>query len=153
MNVKSICNVECPLECDSVKYNSIMSHADYPSRVYASLLANNTKIIERYSSSSNARNNLSNVTYEFLKEHMLELSVFYGELGYEKYEESPKMGPVDIVSSIGGTLGLFLGMSFLSFVELIDIIIRICCYKCRMRRKDRIEPLPPIKEEIYSVKF
>lgn len=65
------------------------------------------------------------MTDEALKKSLLQLNVYYGELSYEVYSESEKTSLVDLVSGIGGTLGLFLGMSFLSFVEFIDLIVQI----------------------------
>ena len=32
---------------------------------------------------------------------------------------------VDLVSNIGGTIGLFLGVSFLSFIEIIDLFFHL----------------------------
>lgn len=57
---------------------------------------------------------------------MIQISVFYSALGYEQYQEQAKMEVIDLVSNIGGTLGLFLGMSFLSFVEILDVFLQIC---------------------------
>ena len=48
MDINLLCAPDCPLECDAVSYNSFMSHTDYPSKIYSSLLANNSEIIERY---------------------------------------------------------------------------------------------------------
>lgn len=151
MDVNLLCAPDCPLECEAISYNSFMSHTDYPSKIYSSLLANNSEIIERYQRSlidMHLPVTSTNITYEFLKSHMLELSVFYGELGYEKYEEFAKMDAVDLISDIGGTLGLFLGMSFLSFVEIIDIIIRIFFHKRYEQPSSSTR-----REEIYSVKL
>ena len=40
-------------------------------------------------------------------------------------KQEPKILLTDLVSNIGGTLGLFLGISFLSFIELFELIIEI----------------------------
>lgn len=68
---------------------------------------------------------MSELTYDSLKRNMVQMTFFYGDLGYNEYDEVPSMNWIDLVSNIGGTLGLFLGMSFLSFVEIIDIIMQI----------------------------
>jgi hypothetical protein len=36
-----------------------------------------------------------------------------------------KMNGFDLISNIGGNLGLFIGISFLSFAELIELFIEI----------------------------
>jgi hypothetical protein len=33
----------------------------------------------------------------------------------------------DLISNIGGNLGLFIGISFLSFAELIELFVEIIC--------------------------
>ena len=44
---------------------------------------------------------------------------------YTVIRQDPKLQPVDLISNIGGLLGLFLGMSFLSFLELVEIVNEI----------------------------
>lgn len=117
-DVKSLCQ-ECPLECNSVVYSTSTSFADYPSAAYASVLVNNP-IINSYFGG-----NKSAITYDALKRQIVAVNVFYSDLSYNKYTELEKMNVVDLVSNIGGTLGLFLGMSFLSFIEIIDLVVQI----------------------------
>lgn len=136
MDVPEICGHECPLECDSVTYNLYTSQADYPSRVYANSLMNNSLIQSKFA------DNPSELTYENLKRTMVQLSIFYGNLGYQKFEELPNMTLADLVSNVGGTLGLFLGMSFLSFVEIIDILLQIAIHKIKQRNlTDKTVPI------------
>lgn len=41
----------------------------------------------------------------------------------------PKMCSFDLVSNVGGLLGLFIGVSFLSFIEVIELLIDVFfCY-------------------------
>jgi hypothetical protein len=42
--------------------------------------------------------------------------------------EKAKTEPYNFISNIGGTLGLFLGISFLSFIEILEIIYEIICF-------------------------
>lgn len=127
MNIGSICGKECPLECDSVVYNLYTSQSEYPSKVYANSLMNNPIIMGKFAS-----NNVS-MSYDTLKRAMLQITVFYGNLGYQQFDEKQKYKFEDLVSGIGGTLGLFLGMSFLSFAEILDILLQICFHKAKKR--------------------
>jgi hypothetical protein len=36
----------------------------------------------------------------------------------------------DLIANIGGTLGLFVGVSLLNFVEIIELIINLCFIYC-----------------------
>ena len=49
----------------------------------------------------------------------------YNELKETIIEESEKMSDIDFIANIGGTLGLFLGVSFLSFFEIMEIFLQI----------------------------
>ena len=51
-----------------------------------------------------------------------QISVYYDDLKYTFLSENPKVEFVGLVSNIGGSLGLFLGISFFSFVELFEVL-------------------------------
>ena len=51
--------------------------------------------------------------------------IYFGELKYTLISQQPKTILADLVSNVGGTLGLFLGMSFLSFIEIVEIIFEL----------------------------
>ena len=123
MDVESICGDQCPLECSSSRYDSFVNTAEYPAPIYANSLMQNPLIQAKYASK------LSELTYDSLKRNMIGISVYYGDLGYDQFDEMEAMSVLDTVSNIGGTLGLFLGTSFLSFAEIIDVIIQIIIYK------------------------
>ena len=53
------------------------------------------------------------------------ISVFYEDLKYTWINQKPKMQFIDLISNIGGSLGLFVGISFISFLELFEILIEI----------------------------
>ena len=118
-DVNALCSAECPLECDSVEYSISTSFAEYPSSAYAEVLKKN-KIVQRFFNYDQ-----SAITYDALKRRIASFNVYYDELSYIRYIELEKTNLVELISSIGGTLGLFLGMSFLSFIEFIDLIIRV----------------------------
>lgn len=117
-DVASICDVKCPRECDSVTYGVSKSSSDYPSNVYASMLLTNPTVTSKYP-------NASLLTYDYLKKTILSVQVYYEELSYNNFIELEKTTVTDLISSIGGTMGLFLGVSFLSFVEILDLLIQI----------------------------
>lgn len=118
-DVKTLCPNDCPPECDSLTYTTQLSTSTYPSAVYGDLLVKkNSAIRARF-------NNRTNVTLEELRRNILAINVYYATMSYQSISESEKMNYVDLISTVGGTLGLFLGMSFLSFFEFIDLILHI----------------------------
>jgi hypothetical protein len=59
------------------------------------------------------------------------LNVFYSDLSTTKVDETPAM--TDMVGNVGGTFGLFLGMSLLGFVEIVEIVIDLAVLWVRTR--------------------
>ena len=49
----------------------------------------------------------------------------YSELSYEKTTQIPKTTSYDFFSIIGGTIGLFLGFSLLSFFEILELSVKM----------------------------
>ncbi len=52
-------------------------------------------------------NNASSVTYDLLKSKIVSLNINYEDLSYTCTSEDPKMEIIDLIGSIGGTLGIF----------------------------------------------
>ncbi|CAF0780273.1 unnamed protein product, partial [Brachionus calyciflorus] len=69
--------------------------------------------------------NISEVSYERLKRNVIFLYFYYIDFQYTKIEEVEKMNWLDFIAGIGGTLGLFIGISFLSLVEIVEVIIEV----------------------------
>ena len=54
--------------------------------------------------------------------NILNLFISYNSLSYLNYEESPTVSIYNLVSNIGGVIGLLLGMSLLSIFEVLELI-------------------------------
>ncbi len=50
------------------------------------------------------------------------IKIFFGSLKYTSITQEPKMNFVDLISNIGGTFGLLIGFSFVTFFEIIEIL-------------------------------
>lgn len=85
------------------------------------------------------------MTYDNVKQSMVSLNINYADMSYVYIEQSAKMEIIDLISGIGGVLGLFLGMSFLSFFEFFDtvfVLIETCIkYKLGKRIAPKKDPL------------
>jgi hypothetical protein len=90
---------DCPEECDSIQYDKTHSF---------------TKI----STHNEAFKNFQIDNYIFF-------SVYYENLQYTVIDQIAQMNVFDLISNIGGNLGLFIGISFLSFAELIELLVEI----------------------------
>jgi len=58
----------------------------------------------------------------------LRLYVYYRELLYTHIEQTPAMNIASLISNLGGICGLFLGTSFLSFVEIFELIFEFILF-------------------------
>ena len=113
----SACAEECPIECDLQFYNFFTNYAKFPSSSYAKYLLSDERIVSKFP--------YSNPTAGQLGDSILSLNVYFDSNLYERITEEPKVTFNTLVSNFGGQLGLFLGISLLSFVEIIEIIIEI----------------------------
>jgi len=67
------------------------------------------------------------LAYNASEENMVFFNIFYANLEYTVIDQIPKMDGFDFISNIGGNLGLFIGISFLSLIELVEFLIEIIC--------------------------
>ena len=61
----------------------------------------------------------------YVKKRATEMFVNFKELKYTEITQEPKLILADFIAGLGGTLGLFLGVSILSFAEIFEVLIRI----------------------------
>ena len=94
---------------------------DYPTKVFADYIGKKSAILKRYGNRT--------PSYDELKGSLVKLNINFQSLQYKLVEESQKTTWLDLISNIGGTLGLFTGFSFLSLVELLEIMFEICRVK------------------------
>lgn len=55
----------------------------------------------------------------------LDLTVIFSDLKYTEVTQIPKMTEFDLIGSIGGTLGIFIGFQILSVIEIFQFIFEI----------------------------
>jgi hypothetical protein len=69
--------------------------------------------------------NITNRTLskEDIKNSIIKFSVLYQSMSYTISTESPTLDVIGLLAYIGGTLGLFLGISVLTFVEFVEIAL------------------------------
>lgn len=116
------CYKYCPLECDSVSLGLML---------YSENLISNGKI----SNKSKETYKLSKFnTYEEVHRRFASISVFYDELKYTKLSQHPKLQPYDLASNFGGVLGLFLGVSFLSFADVFEVLFYALMFFCKQKK-------------------
>jgi len=108
--VGKICPQYCPLECETDQL--IISQ-------YKEMIKAKGKITDSFKYNTQLK------TYENVSRTFFTIYVYYENLKLTLINQQPKMQLFNLISSVGSLVGLFLGMSLLSFVELFEIIFEI----------------------------
>lgn len=102
------CEVQCPQQCDSITYEASIQTSTYmsntPDRMNYAMLFPGRQINESTA---------------------LSVEVYFAELRYEEIEEQENITTIEFIANIGGHLGLFLGLSLLSFSEVFELFFII----------------------------
>lgn len=51
--------------------------------------------------------------------------VIFADFRYEEITQIPKMNVYDLVGSVGGTLGVFIGFQILSLLEILEFLLHV----------------------------
>jgi acid-sensing ion channel 5 len=115
--ISSQCSTDCPLECSTVSYSTEVSVSAYPTYFYSKWLQMQTNLVERF------KNNKT--TFEEIKSSVVKVNIFYNDMSYTTVTETESLSWDTLLGNIGGMLGLFLGMSLLSLVEILELILEL----------------------------
>ena len=127
---QELCQNECPLECYKTLYSYASSFTMYPSKPYANRLIKDPNIISRFS-------NQTELTHQRLRDNILALYVYFDSFEVMNIQESAQTDVPTLIAGIGGTLGLFLGISVLSLFEFVEITLEISLSK--MKKSSKIQ--------------
>ena len=64
-----------------------------------------------------------NTSLADVKQSIINLNVFYDRLSFTEITEKPTFPFVDLISNVGGTLGLFMGAGVLSLGEIVEVLM------------------------------
>ncbi len=110
------CYSSCPYECDSSRF-SISETSRNLDEVNETIYSKNIAALEK-------RFDLK-INQTELNDRLVEISINYENLKYLKINQTEKTTLSNLVSNLGGSLGLFWGLSFLSFCSFMEFILGI----------------------------
>ena len=110
--INNYCLPLCPLECNQTSFGITLSTSDIIPEYYSAKVQEMAKSL-----------NITNTTLnkEEIKNSIIKFSIYYDSMSYTVSTESPTLDVIGLLAYIGGTLGLFLGISVLTFVEFVEI--------------------------------
>ncbi|XP_035665145.1 acid-sensing ion channel 1C-like isoform X4 [Branchiostoma floridae] len=107
----------CDTPCNTTRYNLFMSHVKFPSEQAVKYLA------RKYGKPE-----------DYFRKNTLVLNVFFEALNYETIEQQKAYEVASLLGDIGGQMGLFIGASILTILELFDYLYEVLKDKCTERR-------------------
>ncbi|XP_047502615.1 acid-sensing ion channel 2-like [Penaeus chinensis] len=100
---------DCPLPCSEMKYDTQVTTSK-TNNVYYNILSQTRKPLKSICTNDS---------------QMVSLLVYLDSKSYQVTEESPAYSWDTLLSNIGGSLGLFVGVSLISILEVIEMIIDV----------------------------
>ena len=107
----------CPLECNRTEYKASVSTLKLLGDDFVDYIRKNKNLASDFKKTPLNANTAAN--------SVVKVNIFYDSMSYTLSTESVKMDYVSLLASIGGNLGLFLGVSVFSIGELIEVAIEI----------------------------
>ena len=114
------CLEQCPLECETVTYDVQTSILEYPSQSMYNYLMNQSSFLSAWQNSTG-------MTFDrnYCDQYIVSMKIFYPFTQYTKISEEPKTNVFDLISQIGGSLGMLLGFSLFHLIEIIELFILV----------------------------
>jgi len=110
----SYCLEQCRPECTKGNFETSISSLSYPTRSRATELMRLPHVASKFP-------NNETITYDALKSSVLSFKVLFDRLQYTRISEIDETSIVTVIANVGGIFGLCLGVSFLSFVEILEL--------------------------------
>ncbi|XP_035285530.1 acid-sensing ion channel 1C isoform X6 [Anguilla anguilla] len=98
----------CETPCNMTRYGKELSMVKIPSKASAKYLAKKF-----------------NKTEQYIGENILVLDIFFEALNYEKIEQKKAYEIAGLLGDIGGQMGLFIGASVLTILEIFDYLYEV----------------------------
>jgi hypothetical protein len=109
------CSQFCPLECDQYSYE--IFHTPHKITGAGKINQFNNDYIYSFLPEFQTYENVSKTYYL--------INVYYDDLKYTLISQQPKIELFGLISNLGGILGLFIGFSFISLLEIIEVLAEL----------------------------
>ncbi|KAF3856610.1 hypothetical protein F7725_017333 [Dissostichus mawsoni] len=115
----------CETPCNMTRFGKEMSFVKIPSKASAKYLAKKFQ-----------QDRAVHIVSHILFDNLLVLDIYFEALNYETIEQKKAYELAGLLGDIGGQMGLFIGASLLTILELFDYLYEVIKYKlCRCVKK------------------
>ncbi|KAF6024252.1 SCNN1D [Bugula neritina] len=109
----------CPLPCQESQYHHSISFSEWPAINFEDFWRSAMRMIGVKSIQQGA----ATWTRERIRSELVTVDFYFESLNYNVYIQRASMTLEDLIGSIGGHLGLWIGMSIISFMEVFELIV------------------------------
>ena len=118
---------DCRSPCKQVIFEKNVKYNQWPQEwqleTLAPMFSEVTKIPEK------------DVTIELLRKHLIYVAIYYGEMSETESRQVEAYGGAKVLSDFGGQMGIFLGASFISLFEIVQLLITALWERFRAKIK------------------
>ena len=139
----------CKPACDEVAYASRVDQAPWPHEAHHINffydVAYTVPDWERFLVYQNVADHgsyddLSDI--DLIKKNFLQLNVNMGKSGYSAVQDTQKLSIVSLVGALGGILNLWIGITFVTFIEVCDLVYQLIANRIKNRNKgNEVQPI------------
>ena len=116
--VEGSCLSSCPLQCNRTIFETFLTSCALLGESFFKKVKSNPNLTEDFVSSA--------ISMESVKNSVVRVFVFYDALSYIESDDKTNAGSIlELVSSIGGILNLFMGLSVLNVFEMCELLMDI----------------------------
>ena len=133
----SKCQQECSMVDFIIKKSSLLTPVEWQMAYIKGFVENDSSVP--------LPANWSNLWPDYIRTNYLAISVVRETNVVEINTQQASISIIDLFSNIGGQTGLWIGISFLSIMELVEMLYRLARYQCYVirsviRRKQQATP-------------
>lgn len=129
---------KCPRECSTQSFQFTVASSYFPADAYGAILMNQSSLKTLITGKG------LSMSTSALQKSLVMVNVFYEDMKYSYYSESEALPWLDLMSNVGGIMGLYIGISFLSFVEIVEVLMQLAFlvweHNKRTRKVPRVKP-------------
>ncbi|KAM8933457.1 epithelial sodium channel subunit gamma-like [Pelodytes ibericus] len=144
-------NCHCPLQCKEDLYELTVSGSQWPSTAFIENFSKELK--EMGGQMKDIADNPGLIRDNFVK-----VVVYFKQLNFELIEEEPSMTEINLISNMGGLVGLWVGFSVCTLAEFFELFLDILllfvrrCFRTAENREGYYNPYFQKQNPIYLQK-
>jgi hypothetical protein len=143
-SISNMFAADCGLECFSIEFPLKLSSVSSPPQW---LMPDIKQFVE--SSSIPLSVNWSTTWSSDIQANYIGVDIVCESTIVESYTQQATLGATDVLSNVGGQTGLWIGMSFLSLMEIAEMFYRLIRYRCHRIREKHAEKRRNNQQMLY----